>query len=132
MHKRVMEIQTGSKPRKRRSTIAIGLLWGLTLPGIASADICGCAGHPDSLGDFDSTDAATWPAGSEQNGAVLTIPLPQDGVLVFDSAVFGNLPGYLDGNAKTIRFAESGPVRRNLPVRILVAGRRDDWNKHND
>ena len=86
----------------------------------AYADVCGCAGHPGSLGAFDSADPATWPTvggrPTTQAGSVITLPLPDDGVLIFDSFQLSDLPG--GGNA-TVAFERD---RANPPVRLLVAG----------
>jgi hypothetical protein len=84
----------------------------------AALDICGCAGHPDSLGALDITDSSTYPPGSTFNGGTnggLTIPLPDDGVLIFDSI---RLVDILNGNTY-LRFVKNGS---NTPVRLLVAG----------
>src|SRR5690606_32348080 len=60
-----------------------------------STDFCGCEGSPNSLGDFHSNDPATWPPGSQQVATgcspILEIPLPEDGVLIFDSFTVGNM-----------------------------------------
>jgi hypothetical protein len=91
----------------------------------ARADVCGCAGHPGSLGAFDSANSATWPTiggrPTTQSSPVLgvrtiTMPLPNDGVLVFDSFTLSNAP---DGSNATLVFARD---RANPPVRLLVAG----------
>ena len=68
--------------------LGLALATGLA-PGEAAAqfDVCGCEGSP-SLGDFDSTDESTWPPGTSWSGSnspYIGIPLPEDGVLVFDS-----------------------------------------------
>src|SRR5262245_27537392 len=60
----------------------------LAAPLVAQAplpDFCGCRDNPNSLGAFDTRDKNTWPPGSTVSGAVLTLPVPADGVLVFDS-----------------------------------------------
>ena len=107
------------KIRRNLTLLAIAALaWSAP----STAQICGCAGSPDSLGDFDSLDPATWPPGSTQDSATLTIPLPDDGVLIFDSALFGDLPGVAAPFARIFRFETSGTARRNVPVTLLVAG----------
>lgn len=79
------------------AVLATGLVGLLAPTGAARAqsgpsfDFCGCAGSPDSLGDFDTAaDSSTWPPGTAQVSGdscnpVIRIPLPPDGVLVFDS-----------------------------------------------
>lgn len=110
------------RTRKRRSHTAAPLLGLLSIalaqPVLAQGiDICGCAGSPESLGDFVSSDDTTWPPGTSQNGSTLTLPLSTDGVLIFDSFVLDDLPA-AGGNA-TLRFARNDA---NTPVRLLVAG----------
>ncbi len=83
----------------------------------AAYDICGCAGSPESLGVFDTTDPSTWPPGTTTVGTyneTMTIPLPSDGVLIFDSVLIARRYTSLD-----IRFT---PNNNNTPVTILVAG----------
>jgi hypothetical protein len=48
-------------------------------------DFCGCRDNPNSLGAFDTRDKNTWPPGTTVSGIVVTLPVPADGVLVFDS-----------------------------------------------
>lgn len=84
----------------------------------AALDICGCAGHPDSLGALDIADANTYPPGSTFNGGThggLTIPLPDDGVLIFDSI---RLVDIVNGTTN-LRFSRNNS---NTPVTLLVAG----------
>ena len=91
---------------------------GLTA-GSAEFDLCGCAKHPDSLGAFDSADPTTWPPGTEISKAQnwrMYIPLPPDGVLIFDSFKAERWKGH--GNCE-IWFK---PNAANTPVTILVAG----------
>ena len=74
--------------RRHRLRIAALLLAGAAWPLAAQApppDLCGCRNHPGSLGAFDTRNQATWPPGTTLNVRTLTIPLPADGVLVFDS-----------------------------------------------
>jgi hypothetical protein len=94
------------------------LAWPLvaqTLP-----DLCGCRDHPNSLGAFDLRDRATWPPGTTVSTRFVTIPLPADGVLVFDSM-------YLEYSAAAV--PACCPVEvgftdnaANTPVTILVKG----------
>jgi len=106
--------------------------WGfpaLALPLlIASAgsvhalDICGCEDNPDSLGDFNRLDPATWPPGSTGRGTSchnsgINIPLPDDGVLVFDS--FNFTDDVATCGVDQIYFVRNAA---NTPVTILVKG----------
>jgi hypothetical protein len=96
-----------------------GLLLGLaagTAPGQPALDICGCREHPDSLGAFDTTDEASWPPGTEARGNELVVPLPPDGVLVFDSV---SLERWSSLSTHRVRLARNA---RNTPAYILVSG----------
>ena len=93
--------------------IAIGVLW---VPGQAQMDICGCAQSP-SLGAFDTLDPATYPAGTQSAHRSLVIPLPEDGILVFDS--FNIAPRPADNCLIGISFSRNAA---NTPVTILVKG----------
>ena len=94
------------------------ILAGFPAPA-ADFDLCGCINHPDSLGAFDSADPTTWPPGTEipknQNWRMY-IPLPEDGVLIFDSFKAERWKGH--GNCE-LWFR---PNAANTPVTILVAG----------
>ena len=82
-------------------------------------DVCGCASSPTSLGAFRSSVPATWPAGTtvdpNPNPREITIPLPPDGVLIFDSFEVSDHAG---GQA-LVRFARNAA---NTPVTLLVRG----------
>ena len=78
-------------------------------------DICGCRNHTQTLGSFDMGIPATHPPGTTSINRVVTIPLPADGVLVFDS--FRAVRP--DTGAWTIQF-QRNPA--NTPVTILVKG----------
>ena len=84
----------------------------------ADLDLCGCKDHPQSLGDFDTTKRKSWPPGATMNkeNHILTIPLPPDGVLVFDSF---NANRWGKRTDYQIRFEKNA---RNTPVTLLVAG----------
>jgi len=95
--------------------IVLGILMPTNLR--AQVDLCGCEGHPDSLGVFDTSDPATWPPGATLAPAnVLTIPLPPDGVLIFDSIQVTTMNGF---STWTLKFE---PNVANTPVTFLVAG----------
>lgn len=93
--------------------LAIGVLWA---PGHAQVDICGCSGAP-SLGAFNTLDPATYPAGSQSAFRSLTIPLPEDGVLVFDSMNIAPRPS--DNCLIGISFIRNAA---NTPVTLLIKG----------
>jgi len=120
--------------RRRRSgvrVLAAALVLGAALaaaPGAGaqpSFDFCGCAGSPSSLGSFHSDEPGTWPAGTRLTGStcapVLEIPLPEDGVLVFDSFTVNNTndSGCNPTANATVVFV---PNAANTPVTLLVKG----------
>jgi hypothetical protein len=88
-----------------------------------SSDFCGCAGSPNSLGSFSSGDPSTWPAGTTQMNDFYTgcedalrVPVPADGVLVFDSIDVG--PSSRGCNL-SLSFVTNAA---NTPVTLLVKG----------
>ncbi len=96
-------------------SIALGLLaWSATAHAL---DICGCAGNPNSLGDFDSAVEATWPAGTVRSGVTITIPLSDDGVLIFDSFLVYDIPG---STTNAVINFQHNPA--NTVVTLLVSG----------
>jgi hypothetical protein len=112
----------------RRSIRAALVLGGLPLmlvvaallvPGISRAafDICGCVGSPRSLGAFDTNNPASYPPGTQNSVQQMRIPLPPDGVLVFDSF-------RVVARASDFGFLQFGfiPNETNTPVTILVSG----------
>jgi hypothetical protein len=96
-------------------------LGGAPLPASAQGiDVCGCASSPTSLGAFRTLDPATWPPGttvSVGSPDVITIPLPPDGVLIFDSFEVRNARNGV-ANA-LVQFAGNAA---NTPVTLLVRG----------
>lgn len=118
--------------RQRRGTarVALGLVLGaLVSAGSAlaqSTDFCGCAGSPGSLGNFATGDSGTWPPGTvarlEYFGSyadAVEVPLPPDGVLVFDSLTVNGLAGRGKYGPIALSFARNAA---NTPVTILVKG----------
>ena len=109
--------------RRNKQHIVLCMLIGAMTLAVSTAlaadfDLCGCANHPDSLGAFDSNDPATWPPGTEipkNENWRMYIPLPPDGVLVFDSF---KAERWRDRNSE-IWFK---PNAANTPVTLLVAG----------
>jgi hypothetical protein len=89
----------------------------LAAPCLAQTDICGCMGNPASLGRFDTEDASTWPAGTTVSWDTITIPLPPDGIFIFDSFRVRMTPDmYYWARVKF------GSNAANTPVTILVSG----------
>ncbi len=81
--------------------LGAALLLGCVLLGAdvsqGGPDICGCAGIPNNLGDFDTANPASYPPGTVSapngfGGNVVTIPLSADGVLIFRSFTGTRLP----------------------------------------
>ena len=97
----------------------------LTWPVVAQPplpDLCGCRNHPASLGAFDIRDRNTWPPGTVQNPQnfrLISIPLPADGVLVFDSMHLEFLSSIHQSPPVELRFQRNAA---NTPVTILVKG----------
>lgn len=77
-------------------------------------DICGCEDMP-SLGAFDICDTATFPAGTTVSSGNVFIPLPADGVMVFDSFRTRNCRSGVD-----VAFFRANAA--NTPVSLLVKG----------
>jgi hypothetical protein len=119
-----------NRHRTVRTRIGIGLALAMLLSGAATSvqaqntDFCGCAGAPNSLGNFVSFDQATWPAGTVQRNDffggcedAIEVPLPPDGVVVFDS---------IDVNRVTSRGCNANLTftrnDANTPVTLLVKG----------
>jgi len=94
---------------------ALGSL--LLVPSVSQAqlDICGCAGAPSS-GDFDTADPTSYPPGTAFDGYNLTVPLPDDGILIFDSF---SVTTSEFGGAVNLLF---GLNSANTPVTLLVKG----------
>jgi hypothetical protein len=123
----------------RRSTRSSASLAALALAvllasGVADAqptDFCGCAGSPDSLGDFVASDPATYPAGSQGTPAnaldnyyascddAVLLATPPDGVFVFDSFTL-DATNSADRGCR-LHFGFVGN-QANTPITILVKG----------
>jgi hypothetical protein len=103
------------RPLTRVAALVVFLAFAGEAAGQAEPDICGCKDHPDSLGVFDTAVPESFPPGTTVEGRNMTIPLPPDGVLVFDeirATPWGS--GY-----HAIFFARNGA---NTPVTLLVSG----------
>ena len=83
-------------------------------------DVCGCKNSPASLGNFDTADVSTYPPGTTV-GTYNTqeIPLPPDGVLVFDNFTVRERPPYVGGYGFNLRFTRNAA---NTPVTLLIRG----------
>jgi hypothetical protein len=113
---------------RRRATAllaALAALLGALPVGAQTTDFCGCGGSP-SLGAFVSNDASTHPPGTvglmNQFGSYdhgIRIPLPPDGVLVFDSFVVNGYPGNPYTYTVSVHFEQNAA---NTPVTLLVKG----------
>src|SRR3989442_4467716 len=89
-------------------------------------DICGCAGIPNNLGDFDTANPASYPPGTVSapngfGGNVVTIPLSADGVLIFRSFTGTRLPN-TPGCCTFDTFILFKRNAANSPSTILVSG----------
>lgn len=114
---------TNRRRAARLLPTALAALLGVVPASAQTTDFCGCAGSP-SLGAFVSNDPSTHPPGTVRNQHWIAayhhgirIPLPPDGVLVFDSFVVNGYPGASYDNHV---FFE--PNAANTPVTLLVKG----------
>ena len=121
-----MSNQVSNRSNRARSWfLALALVCAaLTLPAVAQSqlpDLCGCRNYPTSLGAFDTRVPSTWPAGTSVSLRTMTIPLPADGVLVFDSINLEwatvTTPGFCCN--VDVTFAHNAA---NTPITILVKG----------
>jgi len=85
--------------------------------GLADLDICGCINSPKSLGAFDTLTRSGYPPGTIDNFRSIVIPVPADGVLVFNSMNVASRPE--EGCCLTVSFARNAA---NTPLTILVSG----------
>ena len=87
--------------------------------GIALPDICGCINSPKSLGAFDTLTRSGYPPGTaDADVRSIVIPIPADGVLVFNSMNFAVRP-VDQGCCLNIVFTRN---QANTPLTILVSG----------
>ncbi|MEN3340224.1 MAG: hypothetical protein V7647_3900 [Acidobacteriota bacterium] len=92
---------------------------GVVVPGQVQLDVCGCRNNPITLGNFDTADPATYPAGTTfPTINVMNIPLPADGVMVFSSMNLRERPQWF-AYGLTINFLHNAA---NTPVTLLVSG----------
>jgi hypothetical protein len=110
------DVKWGRRLRIALIVAAAALAWpamAQTLP-----DLCGCRDLPGSHGNFDTRTASTWPPGTILSFGVIMIPLPADGVLVFDSMHLEQ-GGPLPCCSIQVGFQRNAA---NTPVTILVKG----------
>jgi hypothetical protein len=93
---------------------------GVVVSPQVQLDVCGCKNNPASFGNVDTSDAATFPPGviSVPYPPTFDIPLPADGVIVFNSLKLVERPPYI-GYGLLVRFIRNAA---NTPVTILVSG----------
>jgi hypothetical protein len=89
----------------------------VVMPQAVQLDVCGCKNNPASLGDFNTLDPSTYPAGTITAFRVLQIPVPADGVMVFRSMNLQFRPQ--DAGFLPITFIRNAA---NTPVTLLVSG----------
>ena len=92
--------------------------------GTALLDICGCINSPKTLGAFDTMTRSGYPPGTIDSPGCcsIVIPIPADGVLVYNSMNFGvrpDLGGAEDYYGLHISFTRN---QANTPLTILVNG----------
>ena len=108
-------------PRWR--TVLFSLLFvcglGVVVFPQVTLDVCGCKNNPASLGNFDSGNVASFPPGTTVGTTTMSIPLPADGVLVFNNISLAERPPYVGGYGLTITFVRNSA---NTPVTILASG----------
>ena len=111
-----------SHPSRWRTSLLSALLvcaLGVVVSPQVQLDVCGCKNSPASLGSFDTADPATYPPGTMMtNINIMEIPLPPDGVMVFNSLNLVQRPQYI-GYGLTVRFIRNAA---NTPVTLLVSG----------
>ena len=106
------------RPGWRVIALSILLACSSTFVGLAQAqlNVCGCKDSPANRGPFNTLDPSTFPAGTQNSAGVMVLPLPADGVLVFQSMNLQLRPG--EGSL-TISFTRNAA---NTPVTLLVSG----------
>jgi hypothetical protein len=108
-------------PRWRTVLLSALLVCGLgvVVSPQVQLDVCGCRNSPGTLGSLEATDPSTYPPGTTSLQInTMEIPLPPDGVLVFNGINLVERPPYI-GYGLTVRFIRNAA---NTPVTILVNG----------
>lgn len=108
--------------RRRRVMLASAALvcaLGVGVSPQVQLDVCGCKNSPANLGNLDTSNPATYPPGTTFPSInVMDIPLPADGVMIFDNINLAERPAWV-GYGLTVRFI---PNAANTPVTILASG----------
>jgi len=91
--------------------------FGVVVSPQVQLDVCGCKNNPASLGNFNTLDPSTYPPGTITGSRILEIPLPADGVMVFNSMNFQLRPA--DAGFLPVTFIRNAA---NTPVTLLVSG----------
>ena len=101
------------------TSAALVCVLGVVVSPQVQLDVCGCKNSPATLGNFDTANPATYPPGTTFPSInFMDIPLPPDGVMIFDSINLTERPAWV-GYGLTVRFI---PNAANTPVTLLVAG----------
>ena len=95
-------------------TLADDPLSGLLVCGLGvvvspqvQLDVCGCKNNPAASHSLDTTDSTTYPPGTTKLAInTMEIPLPSDGVFVFNNVNLVERPQYI-GYGLTIRFVRN-------------------------
>jgi len=109
-------------PSRWRTSLLSALLvcaLGVVVSPQVQLDVCGCKNNPASLGSLDALNPASYPPGTTSLQVnTMEIPLPPDGVMVFDNLNLVERPPYI-GYGLTVRFIRNAA---NTPVTLLVSG----------
>jgi hypothetical protein len=109
-----------TKVRTALLTAFIVCGFGVVVSPQVQLDVCGCKNNPATLGSLDSTVPASYPPGTTSSSYnTMEIPLPDDGVMVFNSINLAERPPYVGGYGLTVRFIRNAA---NTPVTLLVNG----------
>jgi hypothetical protein len=102
-----------------RAVLSLAIVGGLGVVGSSQVqlDVCGCKNNPGSLGNFNTLDPNTYPPGTATGYGYLVLPLPPDGVMVFNSMNIQWRPG--DPGYLEVFFARNAA---NTPATVLVSG----------
>src|SRR4029079_15303928 len=94
-----------TKVRTALLTAFIVCGFGVVVSPQVQLDVCGCKNNPATLGNLDSTVPARYPPGTTRRSYnTMEIPLPDDGVMVFNSINLAERPPYVGGYGLTVRF----------------------------
>lgn len=118
-----MTIRTKTRRQRAQRALAVALALGGFAPGAAGAfDFCACQGST-SLGDFDLGDPAKR-LGAQLIASgcspVFRMPVPDDGILVFDGFVTRPVTDTGCGSVQPVLVFQRNTA--NTPITILVKG----------